>query len=69
MNQHYCQQLLVVSLTISIFFLSVSGCKLQHKNADQKKKLRNDIDEAIIYTKPEDEIFHRVLIPILQISK
>ncbi|KAB1205765.1 hypothetical protein CJ030_MR7G028050 [Morella rubra] len=32
----------------------------KHKNADQKKKLRNDIDEAIIYTKPEDEIFHRL---------
>ncbi|XP_050275443.1 protein BCCIP homolog isoform X2 [Quercus robur] len=32
----------------------------EHKNADQKMKLSNDIDEAIIYTKPEDEIFHRL---------
>ena len=45
--------------------LFVSGCKLQHKNADPRKKLSNDSDEAIIYTKPEDEIFHRVLIPKL----
>ncbi|XP_030960645.1 protein BCCIP homolog isoform X1 [Quercus lobata] len=32
----------------------------KHKNADQKTKLSNDSDEAIIYTKPEDEIFHRL---------
>ena len=31
-------------------------------------KLSNDSDEAIIYTKPEDEIFHRVVILVLRLS-
>lgn len=36
-------------------------CKIyEYKNAGQKKKLSNDSDEARIYTKPEDEIFHKL---------
>ena len=31
-------------------------------------KLSNDSDEAIIFTKPEDEIFHRVVILVLRLS-
>ncbi|KAK7258463.1 hypothetical protein RIF29_24041 [Crotalaria pallida] len=29
----------------------------KHKNVEQKRKVSNDSDEAIIYIKPEDEIF------------
>nr|CAN67930.1 hypothetical protein VITISV_007905 [Vitis vinifera] len=32
----------------------------KHKNADQKKGPRGDVDEAIIYIKLEDEIFHKL---------
>ncbi|KAF5725778.1 protein BCCIP [Tripterygium wilfordii] len=32
----------------------------KHKNADQKKWQNSHSDEAIIYTKPEDEIFHKL---------
>jgi hypothetical protein len=63
MNCSWFQQFLISLLPYPCLF--VSGCKLQHKNADPRKKLSNDSDEAIIYTKPEDEIFHRVLIPKL----
>ncbi|KAJ7954257.1 Protein BCCIP-like [Quillaja saponaria] len=31
----------------------------KYKNADQKKRISNDNDEAVIYIKPEDEIFHK----------
>ena len=48
-----------LSLSLSLFMV----VKLQHKNAGQRKGTRVDIDEAIIYIKPEDEIFHKV--PIL----
>ncbi|KAE8076315.1 hypothetical protein FH972_014977 [Carpinus fangiana] len=41
-------------------FYILVGKIYKHKNADLRKKLSNDSDEAIIYTKPEDEIFHRV---------
>ncbi|XP_020222554.1 protein BCCIP homolog isoform X2 [Cajanus cajan] len=34
--------------------------KIYMKNVDQKRKLSNDSDEAIIYVKPEDEIFHKL---------
>jgi hypothetical protein len=42
--------------------------QLQYKDAGQKKKLSNDSDEARIYTKPEDEIFHKVVILIFCLS-
>lgn len=32
----------------------------KHKNGNQRKNVSNDSDEAIIYVKPEDEIFHRI---------
>ncbi|KAF7825977.1 putative carboxylesterase 8 [Senna tora] len=32
----------------------------KHKNAEQNRKHHNDSDEAIIYIKPEDEIFHKL---------
>ncbi|KAJ7954258.1 Protein BCCIP-like [Quillaja saponaria] len=33
--------------------------RYMYKNADQKKRISNDNDEAVIYIKPEDEIFHK----------
>ncbi|KAL6346727.1 hypothetical protein AAG906_002843 [Vitis piasezkii] len=41
------------------FFLLISRI-YKHKNAGQRKGTRVDIDEAIIYIKPEDEIFHKL---------
>ncbi|KAF5450371.1 hypothetical protein F2P56_030730 [Juglans regia] len=41
------------------FYILVSKI-YKNKNANKKKKLSSDSDEAIIYTKPEDEIFHRL---------
>ncbi|KAK7283994.1 hypothetical protein RIF29_13745 [Crotalaria pallida] len=32
----------------------------KHKNVEQKRKVSNDSDEAIIYIKPEDEIFQKL---------
>ncbi|XP_054784198.1 protein BCCIP homolog isoform X2 [Prosopis cineraria] len=32
----------------------------KHKNAEQNRKLNNDDDDAIIYVKPEDELFHKL---------
>ncbi|CAK7357361.1 unnamed protein product [Dovyalis caffra] len=32
----------------------------KHKNADKKSRLSSDSEEAIIYDKPEDEIFHKL---------
>ncbi|KAJ1430590.1 BCP1 family [Sesbania bispinosa] len=32
----------------------------KHKNVEQKRKLSSDSDEATIYIKPEDEIFHKL---------
>ncbi|XP_027188647.1 protein BCCIP homolog [Cicer arietinum] len=32
----------------------------KHKNAEQKRKLGEDNDEAIVYVKPEDELFHKL---------
>lgn len=32
----------------------------KHKNADQEKRSRGDCNEATIYIKPEDEIFHKL---------
>ena len=34
--------------------------KTQHKNIVKKRKPSSDDDEAIIYVKPEDEIFHKL---------
>ncbi|KAG2708391.1 hypothetical protein I3760_05G190700 [Carya illinoinensis] len=44
------------------FYILVSKI-YKNKNANKKKKLSSDSDEAIIYTKPEDEIFHRTQQP------
>jgi protein BCP1 len=43
------------------FFTSFLVLKIQHKNAEQKRKLSRDSEEAIVYVKPEDEIFQKVL--------
>ncbi|XP_065857778.1 protein BCCIP homolog [Euphorbia lathyris] len=32
----------------------------KHRNADQKKKQISDTEEVIVYSKPEDEIFHKL---------
>ncbi|KAK2383977.1 CDK inhibitor P21 binding protein [Trifolium repens] len=32
----------------------------KHKNAEQKRKLSDDSEEAIVYVKPEEEIFHKL---------
>ncbi|XP_028783917.1 protein BCCIP homolog isoform X1 [Neltuma alba] len=32
----------------------------KHKNAEQNRKLNKDDDNAIIYIKPEDELFHKL---------
>ncbi|MCH93358.1 BCCIP-like protein, partial [Trifolium medium] len=32
----------------------------KHKNPEQKRKLSDDSEEAIVYVKPEDEIFHKL---------
>ncbi|KAK7287321.1 hypothetical protein RIF29_00558 [Crotalaria pallida] len=32
----------------------------KHKNVEQKRKVSNDSDEAIIYIKPEGEIFQKL---------
>ncbi|KAG2708390.1 hypothetical protein I3843_05G172700 [Carya illinoinensis] len=52
-----------LSASLLFLYLFVFGCKQQNKNANKKKKLSSDSDEAIIYTKPEDEIFHRTQQP------
>ncbi|XVF28963.1 hypothetical protein REPUB_Repub15cG0078700 [Reevesia pubescens] len=41
------------------FYLLVSKI-YKHKSANQKRSSSTDKDEAIIYIKPEDEIFHKV---------
>ncbi|PNX84301.1 protein BCCIP, partial [Trifolium pratense] len=32
----------------------------KHKNPEQKRKRSDDSEEAIVYVKPEDEIFHKM---------
>ncbi|XWS22297.1 hypothetical protein CRYUN_Cryun29cG0022000 [Craigia yunnanensis] len=41
------------------FYILVSKI-YKHKNANQKRSSSTDKDEAIIYVKPEDEIFHKL---------
>lgn len=49
-----------IIFSLCLPFILFLDAYVQHKNADQKGKQNSD--ETIIYVKPEDEIFHKVLI-------
>ncbi|KAI5572082.1 hypothetical protein BDE02_11G137800 [Populus trichocarpa] len=51
------------SLSLQLHYLLLKSTLVshdQHKNAEKKNRLSNDSEEAIIYVKPEDEIFHKL---------
>jgi hypothetical protein len=53
------------SLSLQLHYLLLKSTLVshdQHKNAEKKNRLSIDNEEAIIYVKPEDEIFHKVYI-------
>ncbi|XP_028769077.1 protein BCCIP homolog isoform X5 [Neltuma alba] len=47
-------------LTHYIIYSKIYKVKPQHKNAEQNRKLNKDDDNAVIYIKPEDELFHKL---------